>query len=547
MVAGSRLGRYELLARIATGGMGEIFLARLDGAAGFEKLCVIKRILPHLADDARFRAMLIGEARIASKMSHANICHIYELDETDHQLYLVMEYLEGVTLLQLLRSLSRSDARLDLGFVAGVVQQACEGLHYAHELRDRAGASLGVVHRDVTPSNLFLTESGVVKIVDFGIAKAKDTQETNSGAIKGKYAYMAPEQLRGMPIDRRADVFSLGVVVFEMLTCRRLYQRKTDYLTFRAVMEQPMVDVRLHRPDAPEGLTEVLARALERDPDRRYASVRQLGSALLEAFGAIRPWGQGDMSELVRSRFAEEISINNAEIARVIQRSDLGPLQTIPIIVRRTDPNESDYVSIETDAREEPAPPSEHGSFTQTSDVRSGTFGEGMRVGPQPSQLVPLTSSVGLQARAHRARGALPFVAVLGSAAIALGAGLVLVGPGPRRPAPSTAASAASVTADHGARPDRPRRSAGEPYGAAIRSHARELDQCARDHGEPLPVGARAVIVVDTDGRATKVAIQPAGANRSTLGNCIRGVLHAVAFPAATDVKELALGLAVYR
>src|ERR1043165_7251311 len=199
-----RLGRYELLARIATGGMGEIFLARLEGAAGFEKLYVVKRILPHLADDARFRGMLIAEARIASKLSHANICQVYELGETDGQLYIVMEYLEGVTLLPLLRKLSKEAGALDFGFIGGGVQQTTDALHYAHELRDRNGESHGIVHRDVTPSNIFLTESGVAKVLDFCIAKVENVANTQSGAIKGTYAYMAPEQLKGADIDRRA-------------------------------------------------------------------------------------------------------------------------------------------------------------------------------------------------------------------------------------------------------------------------------------------------------------------------------------------------------
>src|SRR5258705_6318410 len=162
----ARLGRYELLARLATGGMGEIFLARLEGAAGFEKLFVVKRILPHLADDARFRSMLIAEARVASKMSHGNICQVYELDETDGQLYMVMEYGEGVTLLPLLRRASKQNAPLDVGFIAGLMQQTCEALHYAHELHDRNGDPMGIVHRDVTPANVFLTESGVTKVLD---------------------------------------------------------------------------------------------------------------------------------------------------------------------------------------------------------------------------------------------------------------------------------------------------------------------------------------------------------------------------------------------
>ncbi|MEP6865576.1 MAG: serine/threonine-protein kinase, partial [Deltaproteobacteria bacterium] len=232
-----RLGRYELLARLATGGMGEIFLARLEGAAGFEKLYVVKRILPHLADDARFRQMLISEAQIAAKMAHANICQVYELGETAGQLYIVMEYLEGVTLLPLLRRASKQQAHLEFGFVAAVVTQTCDALHYAHELKHRDGEMLGLVHRDVTPANIFLTDSGVAKVLDFGIAKARGASaKTEDGAVKGKYAYMAPEQLRGGAIDRRVDLFALGVVMYEMVALRRLFQRKTDYLTFRAVM-----------------------------------------------------------------------------------------------------------------------------------------------------------------------------------------------------------------------------------------------------------------------------------------------------------------------
>src|SRR5262245_30576038 len=156
--AEGRLGRYELLARLATGGMGEIFLGRLEGAAGFEKLYVIKRVLPHLADDARFRAMLIDEARIAAKMSHPNICQVYELGEDRGQLFIAMEYLEGVTLLPVLRRASKAKEPLDAGMVVGVLQQTCDALHYAHELADRDGTRLHVVHRDVTPGNVFVTE-----------------------------------------------------------------------------------------------------------------------------------------------------------------------------------------------------------------------------------------------------------------------------------------------------------------------------------------------------------------------------------------------------
>src|SRR5262249_45476566 len=157
----ARLGRYELLARLATGGVGEIFLARLEGAAGFEKLYVVKRIPPHLADGLRFRPMLIGGARMSAQMSHANICRVHEVGGPHGPLYIVMEYLEGATLLPLLRRASKLNAPLELGFVAGVIQQVTDALHYAHELKDRDGEYMGIIHRDVSPGNIFLTESGV--------------------------------------------------------------------------------------------------------------------------------------------------------------------------------------------------------------------------------------------------------------------------------------------------------------------------------------------------------------------------------------------------
>src|SRR5690242_4588299 len=321
----TRLGRYELLARLATGGMGEIFLARLEGAAGFEKLYVVKRILPHLADDARFRQMLISEAQIAAKMSHANICQVYELGETAGQLYIVMEYLEGVTLLPLLRRSSKSQAHLEFGFIASIVQQCCDALHYAHELKDR-GAAMGLVHRDVTPSNVFLTESGIVKVLDFGIAKAKGatSTKTEDGAVKGKYAYMAPEQLRGGSIDRRVDLFALGVVLYEMLALRRLFQRKTDYLTFRAVMEQPIPDIRRYRPDVPDGVADALARALDRDPTTRYETARQFGTAVLDGLQGTRSWSQGEISDFVRGNFAAEIGKRTQQVASVVARTQTG-------------------------------------------------------------------------------------------------------------------------------------------------------------------------------------------------------------------------------
>ena len=358
-----RLGRYELLARLAIGGMGEIFLARLEGAEGFEKLYVVKRILAHLADDARFRQMLIAEAQIASKMSHPNICQVFELGETEGQLYIVMEYLEGVSLLPLLRRFSREGGALDLGFVAGVLQQVTDGMNYAHDLKDRQGEVLGIIHRDVTPSNIFLTDTGVAKVLDFGIAKARGAStQTQEGTVKGKYAYMAPEQLRGGNIDRRVDIFALGVVLYEMLALRRLFQRKTDYLTFRAVMEQPIPDIRRYRPDIPDRVADALSRALDRDPGNRFETARQFGTAILDGMAAARPWTQGEISDFVRHYFAEEIGKRSQQVASVVQRTPtrFDTRQTMPLLLvpdegQHEGDDDDGFPSVETEV--EGAPP----------------------------------------------------------------------------------------------------------------------------------------------------------------------------------------------
>jgi eukaryotic-like serine/threonine-protein kinase len=326
----AHLGRYELVAKLAAGGMGEIFLARLAGAAGFEKLVVVKRILPHLADDARFRAMLIDEARIASRLSHPNICQVHELGETGGELYIVMEYLEGATLLPLLRHANRQRLPLELGMIANVLQQVCEGLHFAHELRDRDGASLNIIHRDVTPSNIFITDSGVSKVLDFGIAKAKDvSNDTQTGTIKGKHAYMAPEQLHGVQLDRRVDVFAAGILLFEMLTLRRLFQRRTDYLTLQAVMDEPIARVSHYRRDVPPALATVLERALQRQRSERFDTVRLFGAAVVEAIGSQqRVWTTSELADELTLRFRSEIEHRRAAVQAAVAGS--GTLPGLP-------------------------------------------------------------------------------------------------------------------------------------------------------------------------------------------------------------------------
>jgi eukaryotic-like serine/threonine-protein kinase len=570
----TRLGRYELLARLATGGMGEIFLARLSGAEGFEKLYVVKRILPHLADDARFRQMLIAEARIAAKISHANICHVYELGETDGQLYIVMEYLEGVSLLPMLRRSSKAGVPLELGFIAGVVQQTCDGLNYAHELRDRDGSYLGIVHRDVTPSNIHLTEAGVAKLLDFGIAKAKGAStQTQEGTVKGKYAYMAPEQLRGGEIDRRVDIFALGIVLYEMLALRRLFQRNTDYLTFRAVMEQPIPDIRRYRPDVPESLATVMMHALERDPDKRFESARQLGSALLDALSPARPWTQGEISDFVRSEFAEEIGKRSQQVANVVARGPVGRT-TMPLLVQHDDDSvshESDdddgFPSVETEVSAAP-------TFVPTSaPARSGVSQDFAAGGtPPPFEGETTGSAPSLQPLRTTGVQSSPSIVVvnkrslvwpmLAAAMVAVAGGALylvwrqmqqqqpavvnitstpdhVVTPPPPPPPPVTADAAVEQQADAAVavvRTPTPRRHRAATYDAAIAEKKPELAACINEHKDALPSGVfKAVITVGASGKARSIGFDPEAVSASPLGTCIRNVLTSVEYPTAAQ------------
>jgi len=230
-----RFGKYTLVAKLATGGMAEIFLARLEGDGGFEKLVCIKRILPHLARDPQFVTMFLDEARVAARISHPNVCQVFELGEWNKQYYIAMEYLEGVQL-SCFRRADYYSPRPDSRLVAGFGVQACEGLHHAHQLRRTDGESLGLVHRDISPQNLFVTIDGIVKVLDFGIAKATDrSSKTSTGAVKGTYAYMSPEQLRNEQLDRRTDVWAMGTVLWGLLAQRHLFKRETEFLTFQAI------------------------------------------------------------------------------------------------------------------------------------------------------------------------------------------------------------------------------------------------------------------------------------------------------------------------
>ncbi|MGE0784286.1 MAG: protein kinase [Sandaracinaceae bacterium] len=281
---GERLGRYRLCLELANGGMASVYLARAEGEAGFEKLVAVKVIHPHLTRDSAFTEMFFDEARVASRIDHANVCQTFDFGREGETQFLAMEYLAGEPLSRVFRAGAkvRTDPRRRAALIARIVADACEGLHAAHELADASGRSLEVVHRDVSPHNLFVTFDGVCKVVDFGIARARGRlHQTNTGMVKGKFSYMSPEQLRSEPIDRRADVWALGVILFEGLTGRRLFRRDSDGATTAAVLTLDVPAPSSIVPGIPEGLDDVVLWALARDPEERCPSARELARALL--------------------------------------------------------------------------------------------------------------------------------------------------------------------------------------------------------------------------------------------------------------------------
>jgi serine/threonine-protein kinase len=286
--ASDAIGRYELVLELGRGGMAVLYLARARGVGGFTRMFAIKRILPHLAADPAFVEMFLEEGRIAARLQHPNLCPVFELGQDRGELFLVMDYLDGVAW-EVLAAAAPRDRR-GLALAAGVLAQACDGLHHAHTFRDVDGTALPVVHRDVSPQNLFVSSDGTCRVLDFGVSKiATDPRRTRTGVRKGKLPYMAPEQIRGEPLDARADVWAVGVMLWEALTGEPLFDRDTDFLTYQAITEAviPPVTARARAASYPAAVDRVIARALARDRDQRHASARELGHDLLELAGEV--------------------------------------------------------------------------------------------------------------------------------------------------------------------------------------------------------------------------------------------------------------------
>lgn len=279
------IGKYRVRARLGSGGMAEVYLAYLEGPAGFTKPVAIKRMKSGLAKIEEFVDLFLTEARTASLLSHPNICQLNELGASEQEGYfLVLEYLVGVPLTKLLSRQMIDRTTFPMGMLIGLISQACEGMHYAHTLCSADGGSYDIVHRDLSPPNLYMTVNGMTKILDFGISKStQSVVQTATGQIRGKFSYMSPEQLRGHTLDARSDVFSLAIMAFELLTGSRLFKRASRLETFQAVANGTIPRADSVNKSIPEPIANAIAIGLAQDRENRFSTARAFGNALAEA------------------------------------------------------------------------------------------------------------------------------------------------------------------------------------------------------------------------------------------------------------------------
>ena len=322
--AGRFLGRYELLLPIAQGGMAAVWAARLKGTRGFQRVVAIKTILPSLSDDARFEQMFLDEAALASRIRHSNVVQVLDLGEEGGLLFQVMEWIDGEPLSAFLRELPEGRG-LPYAIAARALIGACEGLHAAHETRDDADKSVGLVHRDVSPQNILVTRDGVPKVVDFGVAKAStlSSAHTATGTLKGKPAYMAPEQIHGDSIDRRADVFSLGVMAYVLTTGHHPFRGKNDMATLHSICSSEQAEPpSKYAKDYPEALEEVVLMASNKDREKRFASAAALARAMEAAVPGVHKVGDAELAAFTRTLLAGKLEAKANGLRKALAEAD---------------------------------------------------------------------------------------------------------------------------------------------------------------------------------------------------------------------------------
>lgn len=596
---GTRLGRYEIVRRLATGGMAEIYLARMSGPAGFAKHVVLKRILPSYARDDEFVRMFYNEARYAATLDHPNIAHVYDLGEDRGLPYFTMEYLHGDDCRGLIVAASNRKQPIPLAHALTIVIGAAAGCHFAHEMVGEDGRPLGLVHRDISPSNVVVTYAGAIKIVDFGIAKATNVEAvTAAGATKGKLAYMAPEQGRSEPVDRRADVYALGVLLYELTTLRRAFLGETEAQVLWHVISgewQRPAEVVL---DYPPALTAIVEKAMAFERADRYATARELQQAL-EAFAhdhgltlggshlgelldelvgpKVEPWR---VTDRVESRPATPLplpaeALADTAVGIAVATPVPRPIQPGPQVVEAEPPARSAHERAVDQTRSLAPSQSDHGPVPGTAqpeaDAPPRRPSATRRAGPPPLRAGRGTwilggilatggaGAVGYVAYTSTQRTEPPVVLVAerGSATLEqpadAGAAPVAtaIDAGPAIAVALDAGGRAhAVDAGRGPAPPRSvRPAASDPLSQAFARRTGQINACFAAH--PADIGAAPQLVlrfeIDAAGTPTAVAVDPAALASTALGACILDVARGTRFPAQPEPVAFRIPLALHK
>jgi serine/threonine protein kinase len=441
-----RLGKYDLVHHLASGGMASVYLARISGLGGFERHLVLKTLKPEVADNDAFVAMFLDEARLVATLHHQHIAQVYDVGRADDGRYfLAMEYIHGETVKNVVETAVARAIRLPLEFGMTIACAAASGLHHAHERHGSDGVSLGIVHRDVTPSNVIVSYDGSIKLIDFGIAKAAlRTTRTQTGFIKGKAGYMAPEQALGYPVDRRSDVFALGVLVYELTTQTRAFRAPSQFETVYRSVHGDLVPPTHVVPGFPPDLEHVIMTALETDPDDRYrdaAEMRRELERVADRLGLVL--GDASVTRVLDQLYGRRPEPWLAALAAPVDAPPADDTDTVPLDLVQPGPTRVGFArgSATHDSIEHDESPTHR--FVTASDVEPPSI----EIDLQPARMLPpRVATVQLHAvqLVRRRRGrAIAIVALVLAAAGGLGLAMLAFGSDADEPPPTTSAHAA--------------------------------------------------------------------------------------------------------
>ncbi|MFL5349089.1 MAG: protein kinase domain-containing protein [Hyalangium sp.] len=559
-----RFGKYVLIRKLAEGGMAEIFLAKQLGAEGFERDVVIKCMLDHFTQHREFVSMFLDEARLAARLHHPNIVQITDLGVADSRYFICMEYLAGEDLEAVFAATQSTGQGVPIPIAARIILSVLEGLEFAHGYQEQ-GRSVELVHRDISPSNIFVTYQGTVKVLDFGIAKASSRMtQTQPGLLKGKWGYMSPEQARGeQQLDARSDLFSLGVTFHELLTARRVFERDTELGVLLALMDQPIPPPSAHRPDVPPALDRIVMKALERHREDRYANAAEMRADLEEFLrGTASIPGVSQLAQYLQGVFGA------ADVERKTKIPSLSELGVSTLLPQQEEPLGTEKTLIRPSAR---VP-------TVEAQERPSNDSQGLHTVPPPAAVTDAASPPARSTGLSVAMGALGAVALL-----ALGGGAVwylmpraappapvtvvtapVPSPAPRvEPTPTPAPPAPTPAVEQKTEPppaeeppvDMEPKPTVTPKPAPVLTardvnrvmmkNSRKLLECGEQFRAELPADRRVMLLVTIahsgDVSAAQVT-EPATVSPS-LAKCLEGQLKRVVFPRNTNQPELAIQL----